>query len=147
VAHLRSWLCFFVCLWWLWILLVGEWNHFEWIGATAAAAVAATLGEVARTAAGAHARIPAPWLLRGWSAFPVVFSDFATVLWALFTGRRGSFVRHAAPAVGDDPEAVGIRVWTNLLADYSPNAYVIALEEGEAFLHDLVPRRQSEKPA
>jgi hypothetical protein len=129
------------------MLLVGEWNHFEWIAATAAAAVAATVGEVARSAARVHARIPAPWLLRGWSAFPVVFSDFATVLWALVTRRRGSFVRRAAPANGDDPDAVGIRVWANLLADYSPNAYVIALEDGETFLHDLVPKRQSEKPA
>jgi hypothetical protein len=147
VKHLRSWICFLVVLWWLWMLLVGEWNNYEWIAATAAACVAATIGEVARTSAKVHARIPFSTLRSGWSALLVVFSDFAIVMLALFTGRRGTFRRHAAPAEGDDPEAVGIRVWTNLLADYSPNAYVIELEHGEALLHDLVPRRRSEQPA
>jgi hypothetical protein len=147
VRHARSWLCFFVALWWLWMLLVGEWNHYEWIAATAAAAIAATIGEIARTAADVHARVPLASLRRGWSAFPVVFSDFAIVMWALLRRPAGSFRRHAAPADGDGAEAVGVRVWTNLLADYSPNAYVIELEDGEALLHDLVPRRQSEEPA
>jgi hypothetical protein len=147
VKHIRSWIAFFVVLWWLWLLLVGEWNHYEWIAATAAAAVAATIGEIARTAAGVRARIPFAWLRRGWSALLVVFSDFAIVMLALFRRPTGTFTRHAAPADGDSPEAVGIRVWANLLADYSPNAYVIELEHGEALLHDLVPRRKSEEPA
>jgi hypothetical protein len=147
VSHLRAWLCLFVVLWWLWMLLVGEWNHYEWIAATAAAAVAATIGEVARTSANVHARIPLSTLRSGWGALLVVFSDFAIVIWALFAGTRGTFRRRTAPVAGDDPEAVGIRVWTNLLADYSPNAYVVSLEEGEALLHELVPRRRSEEPA
>jgi hypothetical protein len=147
VRHLRAWLSFFVVLWWLWMLLVGEWNHYEWIAATAAAAVAATIGEVARTSAKVHAHVPLSTLRTGWSALLVVFSDFAIVMWALFTGARGTFRRHRSPADGDEPEAVGVRVWTNLLADYSPNAYVISLEEREALLHDLVPRRKSEEPA
>jgi hypothetical protein len=147
VRHLRAWLSFFVVLWWLWMLLVGEWNHYEWIAATAAAAVAATVGEIARTSAKVHARIPLATLRTGWSAFLVVFTDFAIVMWALFTRRRGAFRRHAAPRVGDDPEAVGVRVWINLLANYSPNAYVVELEHSEALLHDLVTRRRSEEPA
>jgi len=147
VRHIRSWLAFFVALWWLWLLLVGEWNRYEWIAATAAAAVAATIAEIARAAAGVHARIPLTWLRRGWSAFLVVFSDFAIVMLALARRPSGTFRRRAAPAEGDDPDSVGIRVWTSLLADYSPNAYVIELEKGETLVHDLVPRRRSEKPA
>jgi hypothetical protein len=147
VGHLRAWLSFFVVLWWLWMLLVGEWNHYEWIAATAAAAVAATIGEVARTSAKVHVRIPFATLRTGWRALLVVFSDFVVVMWALVTRRQGTFRRHAGPAAGDDAESVGVRVWTNLLADYSPNAYVIELEDGEALLHDLVPRRRSEEPA
>jgi hypothetical protein len=129
------------------MLLVGEWNHFEWIAATAAAGFAAIVGEIARTAAGVHIRIPAATLRRGWSALLVVFSDFVVVMAALVRRRRGTFVRRRPPARGDGAEAVGIRVWTNLLANYSPNAYVISLEEDEALLHDLVKRRQSEQPA
>jgi hypothetical protein len=129
------------------MLLVGEWNHFEWIAATAAAGVAAVVGEIARTAAGVRMRVPRGWLTRGWSALPVVFSDFAIVMAALVRRRRGVFVRRSAPAEGGGPEAVGVRVWTNTLANYSPNAYVVSLEEGETLLHDLVERRKSEQPA
>lgn len=147
MRHIRGWLCFFVFLWWWWMLLVGEWNRYEWIAAAAAAAIAATLGEIARTAAGVRARIPFAWLRRGWYALLVVFSDFVVVMWALLRRPEGTFERHAAPVEGGGPEAVGIRVWVTLLADYSPNAYVIGLDDGEALLHDLVPRRKSEKPA
>jgi hypothetical protein len=129
------------------MLLVGEWNHYEWIAATAAAAVAATIGEVARTAADVHARIPLATLRTGWSAFPVVFTDFFRVMRGLVQRPAGRSVRHSGPAAGDDPQSVGVRVWVNLLANYSPNAYVIGLDDGEASLHDLYQRRQSEKPA
>jgi hypothetical protein len=141
------WVAWFGVLWWFWMLLVGEWNHFEWIAATAAAGVASVVGEIARTAAGATMRIPGTWLKRGWSALLVVFSDFAIVLAALLRRRSGTFVRRPAPAEGPSDEAVGIRVWTNLLADYSPNAYVIGMDDGETLLHDLVERRKSEEPA
>jgi hypothetical protein len=147
VRHVRAWVCFFVPLWWLWQLLSGEWNHYEWIAGAAAAAVAATIGEVARTAAGVRARVPLACLRTGWSAFPVVFTDFGRVLWGLVRRPSGTFRRHPGPADGDDPESTGIRVWTNLLANYSPNAYVVGLDDGEAVLHDLFPARSSEKPA
>jgi hypothetical protein len=44
---------------------------------------------------------------------------------------------------------VGPRAWTALAASYSPNAYVIDIEPEthRVLLHDLVPRRESERPA
>jgi hypothetical protein len=151
VRHLRAWLLSAFALWWLWLLLAGEWNHYEWIAASAAAPLAAAIGEHARTQAGVHAAIPAGWALRGWSALLVVFSDFAIVMWAL--GRsaldrrvvRGAFRSHGDDDLGDS----GVRTWRNLLANYSPNAYVVELDPdaGLVLLHDLIPRRKSEEPA
>jgi hypothetical protein len=155
VKRLRAWAVAFVALWWLWILLVGEWNHDEWIAATGAAIVAASIGELARARAGVNARVPARWLVRGWSAFLAVFSDFGIVMWALLRSARrreivrGTFRAHEIDAGGSDPEGVGIRTWRALLADYSPNAYVVEIdrERGLVLLHDLIPRRSSEQPA
>jgi hypothetical protein len=151
VKHLRAWLVSAFALWWLWLLLAGEWNHYEWIAATAGAVVAATIGELARTRARAHPPIPLRWLFRGWSAFLVVFSDFAIVMWAVVVSVvqreivRGAFRSHE----DDDIDAVGVRVWRSLLANYSPNAYVVEMETERSLVlvHDLVPRRISEKPA
>ena len=43
----------------------------------------------------------------------------------------------------------GTRVWRNLLANYSPNAYVVDIdtEREVVLLHDLIPLRKSEEPA
>ncbi len=133
------------------MLLVGEWNHYEWIAATGAAATAASIGELARVRADVRAAIPKRWLVRGWSGLLVVFSDFAIVMRALVLSAlrrevvRGSFRSHEDEDIGSP----GVRVWRNLLANYSPNAYVVDLEpeRGLVLLHDLVPRRKSEEPA
>ena len=52
MKHVRAWALAWVVLWWLWVLLAGEWNRAEWIAAAGAATIAATLGEIARTRAG-----------------------------------------------------------------------------------------------
>jgi len=151
----RAWLATFVALWFGWMLLAGEWNHAEWIAATGAAAVAASLAELGRTRAGVHARVPLGWLLRGWSAFTQVFVDFGIVMWALVRSARrrevvrGVFRTHDSDMAGDGSTAVGVRVWRSLLADYSPNAYVVDVDgtTGVVLVHDLVPRRASEEPA
>ena len=137
-------------LWWLWMLLVGEWNRYEWIAATAAATVAATVGEVARTRAHVRAGVPFTWLKRGWMAFPVVFSDFAIVMWALVrSALRREIVRGEFRTKEFGSSTAGIRVWRNLLANYSPNAYVVDIdtERDVVLLHDLIPCRKSEEPA
>jgi hypothetical protein len=155
MRHVRAWLVTFVVLWFGWILLAGEWNHFEWIAASGAAAVAASIAELGRTRAGVHARVPLRVLLRRWSAFAQVFVDFGILMWALVRSAlrrevvRGVFRTHESGMAGDGPDAVGVRVWRSLLADYSPNAYVVDVDAktGVVLLHDLVPRRASEEPA
>jgi hypothetical protein len=151
VKHLRAWLLSAFVLWWLWMLLVGEWNHYEWIAASAAALLAAAIGDFARTRADVRAVVPRRWALRGWSALLVVFADFGLVMWALLRSLlrrevvRGTFRSHDDDDIGEP----GVRMWRNLLANYSPNAYVVEIEpeRGLVLLHDLIPRRKSEEPA
>jgi hypothetical protein len=155
VRHAPAWLIAFVVLWFGWILIAGEWNPDEWVAATAASAVAATVGEIARSRSGVAARVPFAWLRRGYSAFLQVFVDFGIVLWVLMRSalRRetvhGAFHSHESDMTGDGAAAVGTRAWRTLLADYSPNAYVVDVdrETGLVLLHELVPRRSSEEPA
>jgi len=143
VAHVRAWICFFVVFWWLWMLLVGEWNHIEWIAATAAAAAGASVGEVARSRAGVDSGISPRRLAELGTLALVIFADFALLVVALVGRRRGTFLTRNAHHA-DTP---GNRVWTAVAATYSPNAYVIELTEDRVLLHRLIPWRRSEEPA
>jgi hypothetical protein len=155
VRHVVAWLITWVVLWWLWQLLTGEWNHYEWIAGACAATIAATIGEIARTRAGVRAHVPLRRLGTGWSALPQVVADFGIITWALVRSAlqrevvRGAFITREFPAGRGDPESVGVRTWVTVLADYSPNAYVIDIdtEKKQVLLHDLVPHRKSEQPA
>lgn len=138
MKHAAPFVFWFVALWWLWMLLVGEWNHQEWIAAACVAAVAATVGEVARTRAEAHPLRGIARVVELHSVVPMIVVDFGLLMWALLRAlmtRRipdGSF----RPCEATDP-------WTAVLATFSPNAYV--LDEHE--LHRLVPFAKSEEPA
>jgi hypothetical protein len=155
VRHLLPWLAFWLALFWLWMLLAGEWNRQEWIAAASAATVAATVAEIARTRAGVHLRVPLRWVAQAWSVPVMVVVDFGIVMWALAVSLlrrevvRGAFRAHEFPAGGTDPQSAAVRAWVGLVATYSPNAYVVDLEPecGVSLVHDLVPYRPSEKPA
>jgi hypothetical protein len=155
VNRVVAWFVAWIAAWSLWMFLVGEWNRVEWIAAAAAATVAATVGELARTRVGVHAVVPLRRLIRGWSALPMVFADFGIVMWALVRSAaerkvvRGAFRVDELDIVGASPASIGSRAWVTVLADYSPNAYVIDIDEesGVVLLHDLVPFRRSEEPA
>ena len=140
VRHALPWLLAWLALFWLWMLLVGEWNRQEWIAAAAAATVAATVGEIART----NARLlPRPaWraVAASWTAFPQILADFAIVMWAL--PRRPVGTTHTRRT---DPR--GSRAWTSYAANFSPNAFVIDMDDEHVTVHDLVPHRSSESPA
>ena len=155
MRHVVPWLATWLALFWLWMLLVGEWNRQEWIAAAGTASVAATIGEIARTRAGVHPRVPLRWIARSWTTPAMVVVDFGIVMWALLVSAvrrevvRGVFRSHDFPAGGADPESATVRAWVGVVATLSPNAYVVDLEpeRGLALLHDLVPHRASEKPA
>jgi hypothetical protein len=154
VRHAVSWLGWWLALFWLWLLLAGEWNRQEWVAAAAAAAIGATLGELARARTGASPSLPRRALADAPRALGMVVVDFGIVAWALLESLarcevvRGEFRSHElAPATrARDPR---LRAWTALLASFSPNAYVVEIERESrsVLLHDLRPYRRSEEPA
>ncbi|HZT16739.1 MAG TPA: hypothetical protein VFA19_12415 [Gaiellaceae bacterium] len=153
--RLGAWVLWWVALFWLWMLLAGDWNLIEWVAAACAATLAATIVELARTAAGIEYRIPARQVAASWSVLPMVLVDFGIVMWVLVRSlarreiHRGSFRTRGFEAGGDAPAGAALRAWTVLAAGYSPNAYVIDIdpERNVVLLHDLVPYRRSEEPA
>jgi hypothetical protein len=150
VKHVLGWLVMWVALFWLWLLLAGDWNRIEIIAAACGASVAATIGEIARTRADVAPRVPLRWFARAWSVPHQIVIDFGIVTWALarsLVGRRvvrGEFRAHPFPA----GEGSGVRAWAVWTAQFSPNAYVVEIDtERELVLvHDLVPNRASEEP-
>lgn len=141
MRHALGWLSLF----WLWILLVGEWNRDQWIAAAIAATVGTAIAEAARRFAGVELRPPTSWMSRAWKLPATVVVDFAIVMWALPQRRRGVWVRRAIPG---DVAFPARRAWLTIAATYSPNAYVVDIDasEGVVLVHDLVRRRDSESP-
>lgn len=142
-------------LFWIWLLFVGEWNALEWMAAAAAGLVAAVAAVVVHELG-----------VLGFRLRPRLFAPVPSVLWAVVVD-FGLLVRVLARALlrrqvprgvfrarpfdagpVDGPLAAGRRGVLGALATYSPNAYLIDIdpERGEALVHDLVPRRSSEKP-
>lgn len=129
----RAWAVMWVAFWWLWLLLVGQWNREQWIAGAIAATVAATVGEAAR--ARARVRLGLPSLAALWKVPYAVVSDFAVVMWALAARKEGTM--RERPRAG---------AWPAFVAGLSPNAYVVDMDDERVLLHDLVPRRASEEP-
>lgn len=155
MKHVVAWVVWWLGLFWLWFLLVGEWNRQEVVAAAISATIAASLAELARTRTGFSARVP----LRGLADLPralgMVFVDFGIVTWAVLASVarrrvvRGRLVfRELAGGAAAAP-GVGPRAWTVLVSCYSPNAYVIDVDPKtqSVLLHDLVPYGPSERPA
>jgi hypothetical protein len=150
VKHVVAWLGWWLVLFWLWMLLAGDWNHIQWIAAASAAAVGATIGEIARSRAGVAPRIPLRWTARAWSVPHQIVVDFGILtlaLWRSLLQRkvvRGEYRAHHFPA----REGAGARAWATWAAQFSPNAYVIEIDEERelVLVHDLVPNRPSEEP-
>ena len=155
MRHVAAWVAWWIALFFLWLLLVGEWNHEELAAAAIAATVAASIAELARNRTSFGVRLPLRALADVPEVLLMVLVDFGIVAWALVetvSGRRtvrGELVSRRLDGGSADARGVGPRAWTALAASYSPNAYVIDIEPETAvvLLHDLVPRRSSESPA
>ena len=150
MKHVLGWLEAWLALFWLWLLLAGDWNRIEIIAAACGATVAATIAEVARTRADVAPRIPPRWVARAWTVPHQIVVDFGIVTWALARSLvrrsvvRGEYRAHAFPA----REGTGVRAWAAWAAQFSPNAYVVDIDPDRelVLVHDLVPHRPSEKP-
>ncbi len=133
-----------VALFWLWLLVAGDWNRVELVGAACAGAAGAILAVCGQQLVGATVR-PASGAFRGAWSVPVAILVDAGILLRCLVRRdvEGTFVVRRV-----DLRGASERAWTVLVAGYSPNAYVVDVdpERGEALLHDLVPRRSSESP-
>jgi hypothetical protein len=154
VKHVVAWIAWWLALFWLWFLLVGEWNREEVVAAAIAATIAATLAEVARMRTGFRARVRLRDLAAFPQAFGMVFVDFGIVVWALLVSIarrrvvRGELISRELQGASAVADAAGSRAWAVLVASYSPNAYVVDLdpETRQVLLHDLIPYRASEEP-
>jgi hypothetical protein len=150
VKHVVTWLAWWVALFWLWMLLSGDWNRIEWIAAACAATIAATIAEIARTRVGVAPRVPLRWLVRAWTVPHQIVVDFGIIMWALWRSLvrrrvvRGAFRARPFPA----SEGQGVRAWAAWAAQFSPNAYVIEIDRDRdlVLVHDLIPNRSSEEP-
>ena len=143
MKHVAAFFLFFITLWWLWQLLVGEWSRYEWIAALGAAAVAAAITELAVTRTRGRAALPFAVVRGAPSALGMVFVDFAIVMWALVQRREGVVRRTAFP----HPDTESFRTWAAIVGDWSPNAYVIDIADGTTVTHHLVVNEPSQRPA
>jgi hypothetical protein len=154
VKHVLAWLGWWVALFWLWLLLVGEWNREQVVAASIAATIAAFVGEFARTRTGLSTPLPLRLLADVPQALGMVVVDFGILTWALLAGIarrrivRGELVSRELPRGSWATQGTGPRAWTMLVASFSPNAYVVDVEPEECrvLLHDLVRYRKSEDP-
>jgi hypothetical protein len=155
VKHVLPWLGWWLALFWLWLLLVGQWNREQVVAAAIAATIAASVAELARTRTGLSAPLPLRLLADVPPALGMVVVDFWILSWALLAGVvrrrivRGELVSRERPPGSWVTQGAGPRAWTVLVASFSPNAYVVDVdpEERRVLLHDLVRYRKSEEPA
>lgn len=154
MRHVVAWAAWWIALFWLWLLLVGQWNREQLVAAAIAAAIAASLAELARSRTAFGAAVPLPVFAAVPTALAMVVADFVILAWALVASVvrrrivRGEFVSRELERGSWVARGAGPRAWTALVASYSPNAYVVDVDPDtrHVLLHDLIPRRDSESP-
>ena len=154
MKHVVAWVVWWIALFWLWILLVGEWNREQVVAAALAATLSGAGAEFGRTRTGFSAPLPLRVLATVPAALGRVVVDFGIVSWALLASVvsrrivRGRFITRELEPGSWVARGTGHRAWTVLVASYSPNAYPVDVdpETRRVLLHDLVPNRESERP-
>src|SRR5205823_2513023 len=140
-------------LWWLvlvflWLLYQGEYNTIEQVAAACAAAVAATLAVLVRRQERAGVRLEARWLAKTAAVPWQIVREFALVtifLARALAARRvpvtGGIRRLPFPTGGARPHERGRRVIAALAMTYSPNSYVVDMDQdaNEVVVHTLSP--------
>jgi multisubunit Na+/H+ antiporter MnhE subunit len=151
MRDVARWAAWWVVLVFLWFLYQGDYNGIEQVAAACAAAVAATVAVVVRRQERTAIRVERRWL-RKTAAVPwQVVREFALVTIflarALRTPRAGETRRLPFPTGGARPHERGRRVLAAMAITYSPNSYVIDMDEdaNEVVVHTLSPVPRGEE--
>ena len=83
MKHLVVWAVWWVALFFLWLLLVGQWNREQVVAAAIAATLAGGAAEFARSRTGFAAAFPVRALADVPQALGMVVVDFGILVWAL----------------------------------------------------------------
>jgi multisubunit Na+/H+ antiporter MnhE subunit len=138
---LGRWTIGWVALAGLWLLYQGDWNAIELYAAASAAALTLLVAFVVSRHTLPAARVERRWLVRAVRIPWQVVREFGVV--TLFLARRrpreGEFRRLPFPAGGARPAERGRRVFIALATGYSPNSYVLDVDEehSEVLVHVL----------
>ena len=136
--------CWWLALWGVWLLYVGQHHAQEVAAGGIAAAVSAGIAVAVGRAARRRYRLDLTTLGRAWRLPWDVLREFAVVSLALARGRpSGAWVAIELPVRGDDPRSAGRRALLAVLASIAPNTYLVDFdrERGVAHVHNLDPRR------
>jgi hypothetical protein len=149
----RTYVLWWISLFWSWFALQGEWNRIEWVAAACMATVGAALGTLLVARDLLRYRVPLVAISSAARVPLQVVLDFAIITMFLFRRLRGedvrgSFVTRRFEPRGHGSTRRGDVGWRTITATYSPNAIVIDVdpEAGISLFHDLVPHRPSEEP-
>jgi len=138
-----------VVLWGLWLLYVGQHHTEEVVAGAIAAALSLGVG-VALARLGAYRyRVDGRRLGRAWSLPWQVARDFGLISLALLRGRpEGAWQEIEFPVGGDDPRSAGRRALAGVLGSIAPNAYLVEFDgkRDVALVHRLDPRRGGGEP-
>jgi multisubunit Na+/H+ antiporter MnhE subunit len=122
-----------------WLLIQGEWNAIQLYAAASAATLSLVVGLGVRRWALPSARVEVRWLRRAlWIPWQVV-KEFGYVTLFLLRRGEGEFRTVSYPTGGARPAERGRRAFVALATGYSPNSYVVDVdqERGEVLVHLL----------
>jgi multisubunit Na+/H+ antiporter MnhE subunit len=138
------WMLAWVALGALWLLYQGEWNAITIYAAVSAGALSLVVALLlVRKRTLPAARLEWRWFTRAAQVPWKVVREFALI--TLFLVRRprrqGEFREVPFPTGGARPAERGRRAWVALATGYSPNSYVVDVDEerGVVLVHVLSP--------
>jgi hypothetical protein len=153
IDALRSWTLWWLVLFGLWVVMQGTDEQMELAAGAGAAALGATLAELARRQGLLRFAPEAAWLAKAWRVPWRVLFEFGVVTRALVLELvrarrvRSRWVALPFPAGGDDPVSAGRRAAAILIEDFSPNSLGVDVDPGRdlALRHDLDPTQGAPK--
>jgi multisubunit Na+/H+ antiporter MnhE subunit len=141
------WTLGWLALWALWLLVQGEWNAVQIYAAASAATLSIVVALIVSRFARPAARVERRWLVRAARIPWLVVKEFGMITWSLFERGEGEFRRLDFPAGGARPAERGRRAFIAMATGYSPNSYVLDVDEerDEVLVHVLRPVRRGEE--